>query len=206
MYEVSSVTGNKVTAATAIRATHPFNVSEPRNPNGRGGKVTDMPLATTVKNQMLKLLRRSKSTRSSSRNREKSSIVISNKRYSFVASSPISAPNGHAATVVDPYPMAMGVVGANGTGRSNSSSTEKKTTVNPRTRESLQEKSHTSTSSSSASQSQRKVRVSSQSYALFNYMRRGRGRGRGGEVFKYCENYFFSYNCITEILRYCFNE
>lgn len=152
MYEVSSVTGNKVTAAAAIRATHPFHVSDNRHPNSRGGKVTEMPLATTVKNQMLKLLRRSKSTRSTNRNREKS-IVISNKRYSLVANPEISAPNGHSVAVVDPYQMAMGVVAANGTGRSNPSA-DKKGSV-PRVRELVQDKSHTSSQT-------RKTRVSSQ--------------------------------------------
>lgn len=141
MYEVSSVTGNKVTAATAIRATHSLQASDAQNPNPRGGKVTEMPLATTVKNQMLKLLRRSKSTRSPSRNREKS-IVIPNKRYSIVTASDVSSPNGHAVAVVDPYPMAMGVVPANGNGR-NIPPTERKSSV-PRLRVSLQEKTHTS--------------------------------------------------------------
>ncbi|KAK6622993.1 hypothetical protein RUM43_008845 [Polyplax serrata] len=153
MYEVSSVTGNKVTAATAIRATRPLNVSDNGNPNSRGGKVTEMPLATTVKNQMLKLLRRSKSTRSTSRNCEKSIVISNHKRYSLVASSQVPAPNGHTVAVVDPYPMAMGVVAANGTGRSNPSP-EKKGTV-PRTRDASVDKSNTSSQA-------RKTRVSSQ--------------------------------------------
>ncbi|KAL0274269.1 UNVERIFIED_CONTAM: hypothetical protein PYX00_006735 [Menopon gallinae] len=114
MYEVSSVTGNKVTAAAAIKATHQSQ-QDSIYPSSPGGKVTDMPLATTVKNQMLKLLRRSKSTRSHSQNREKD-MVIPNKRYSVLANPQHSVPNGHAVAMVDPYPMAMGVV-SNGTGR-----------------------------------------------------------------------------------------
>lgn len=120
MYVVSTVTGNKVTAAAAIRATHPVHLQD----NITGGKVTEMPLATTVKNQMLKLLRRSKSTRSTSHPREKD-MVIPNKRFStngtqrnrFTANPEHSAPNGHPVAMVDPYPMAMGVVSTNGTGR-----------------------------------------------------------------------------------------
>lgn len=114
MYEVSSVTGNKVTAAAAIKATHQSQ-QDSIYPSSPGGKVTDMPLATTVKNQMLKLLRRSKSTRSHSQNRE-TDMVIPNKRYSVLANPHHSVPNGHAVAMVDPYPMAMGVV-SNGTGR-----------------------------------------------------------------------------------------
>lgn len=124
MYVVSTVTGNKVTAAAAIRATHPAHLQDNIYPNSPGGKVSEMPLAATVKNQMLKLLRRSKSTRSSSHHREKD-MVIPNKRYSVLANIQQSTPNGHAVAMVDPYPMSMGVVPANGTGR-NVQSNEKK--------------------------------------------------------------------------------
>lgn len=74
MYVVSGVGGSKLTASKH---------------NTQSNSNAGMPLAATVKAQMLRLLRRSKSTRSA--------MVIPNKRYS---ESP--------AVIVEPYPMALG--------------------------------------------------------------------------------------------------
>lgn len=94
----------------------------------RAVKPTEMPLATSIKTHMLKLLHRSKSTRHSR------DMVIPNKRIEANrGSTPVSA-------LVDPYPMAIGVV-SNGAVRSSLPVPEKKS-GSMRVGHAAREKSH----------------------------------------------------------------
>jgi hypothetical protein len=146
---VSSFFGSKVTAAAAIKATttstnctvessisknsgsqhHHARVS-----SGKG--VGEMPLAATVKSQMLRFLRRSKSTRGSSggssarSSRKKggaeTAMVIPNKRFSVLVDSPSS--NNGMVTIAEPYTMALGAavaVTASSTGSKHVETTKK---------------------------------------------------------------------------------
>jgi len=69
-------------------------------------KPLEMPLAASIKTHMLKLFHRSKSTR------QPRDMVIPNKRTEHVATRP------PVASMVDPYPMAMGVVSNGAVARS----------------------------------------------------------------------------------------
>ncbi|KAJ9584779.1 hypothetical protein L9F63_020867, partial [Diploptera punctata] len=130
MYVVSSLVGSKFIEAATIKGISTNTISGGENstsknnnnqhhharvPSGKG--VGEMPLAATVKSQMLRLLRRSKSTRGHQSGSSRSSsrkngggdtaMVIPNKRYSvLVDSSP--SPNNEVVPVVEPYTMALG--------------------------------------------------------------------------------------------------
>lgn len=93
MYVVSSLFGGQVTAAVVIKAR---KVDSPVPKNGRHQHhpasdkgVGDMPLAATVKSQMLRLLRRSKSSRGatpvrgSRKDARKALEAKTNKRFSL---------------------------------------------------------------------------------------------------------------------------
>ena len=125
---MSSLVGSRFSSAT-IKDTNTDSKSEgenstPKNKNNQhhharvpsGKGVGEMPLAATVKSQMLRLLRRSKSTRGppsgSSRSSRKNgggdtAMVIPNKRYSVLVDSP-SSPNNGVVPLVEPYTMALG--------------------------------------------------------------------------------------------------
>lgn len=126
MYVVSSLFGKKVTAAATTSSTNrTVDSSVSKNSNSKEhharvpqGKVAEeMPLAATVKSQMLRLLRRSKSTRaprceSPARNSRKkgggdTAMVIPNKRVSVLVDCP-PAPSNGMVTIVEPYAMALG--------------------------------------------------------------------------------------------------
>lgn len=129
---VSSLFGSKGTAAAVSRAATsaadrkadgviPKNSNSQhhhaRVPSGKG--AGEMPLAKTVKSQMLRLLRRSKSTRgpqggsSAQSSRKKgggdSSTVIPNTRLSVLVDSPSAT--RRMVTIVEPYTMALGAAG-----------------------------------------------------------------------------------------------
>jgi hypothetical protein len=129
---VSSLFGNKVTAAAAIKAAtsgadRKVDGLISKNSNKRhhharvqsGKGAGEMPLAATVKSQMLRLLRRSKSTRgpqggSAARGSRKkgdgdASTVIPNTRFSVLVDSPSAT--RRMVTIVDPYTMTLGAAG-----------------------------------------------------------------------------------------------
>lgn len=94
----------------------------------RAAKSPEMPLATSIKTHMLKLLHRSKSTRNSR------DMVIPNKRFETSRTAP------PVTALVDPYPMAMGVV-SNGAARSSLPVPEKKP-GSMRVRDAARERAH----------------------------------------------------------------
>ena len=127
---MSSLVGIKLTTGATIKNISTNTISEGENstsknnnnqhhharvPSAKG--VGEMPLAATVKSQMLRLLRRSKSTRGPPSGSSKSSsrkngggdtaMVIPNKRYSVLVDSPPS-PNNGVVPIVEPYTMALG--------------------------------------------------------------------------------------------------
>jgi hypothetical protein len=126
MYVVSSLFGSRVTAAATISSTsRKLDSSVSKYGNGKqhharipeGKVVEEMPLAATVKSQMLRFLRRNKNTRaarceSPARSSRKkgggdTAMVIPNKRVSVLVDSP-SAHNNGMVTVAEPYAMALG--------------------------------------------------------------------------------------------------
>jgi hypothetical protein len=126
MYVVSSLFGSRVTAAhTNASSNRKLDSCASKNSSRRGhharipqGKASEeMPLAATVKSQMLRFLRRNKNTRaarceSPARSSRKkgggdTAMVIPNKRVSVLVDSPSALSNG-MVTIVEPYAMALG--------------------------------------------------------------------------------------------------
>lgn len=104
MYVVSSVTGNRVSTAAAIKSADAVPTSAINTPENH--PKSDIPLAVTLKNQMLRFLRRTKSQRGSSVGR----LVASPPP---LTPGPFVIPNNRVASVVEPY--AIGVVPTNNT-------------------------------------------------------------------------------------------
>ena len=152
MYVVSSLFGRKVTAAATIQAATSGTDRKPdgvilknvvwhhaRVPSGNG--ASEMPLAARVKSRMLRLLRRSESSRgteggSSSRSGRKrgggeTSTVIPNTRFSVLVDSPSAT--RRMVTVMEPYTMALGTAGVavtpSGSGCKHAETTKRQTSI-----------------------------------------------------------------------------
>jgi hypothetical protein len=107
---VSSLFDGQVTAAAIKAWNRKVDSSVSKNSNNQH-HASEMPLAATVKSQMLRLLRRSKSTSGpparSNRKKGKGSgehaMVITNKRFSVHVDSPPSSNNAVVATVASKH-------------------------------------------------------------------------------------------------------
>lgn len=118
----ATVAEAKTATVSPVRRPSSFRVKSTSTSDNR--PITSvLPLASTVKNRMLKLLRRTNSTRATTTGPNSSStgalvggdMVISNKRYSMAECRrpPTNAavePPSSRAVLAEPFPMALGTV------------------------------------------------------------------------------------------------